>query len=109
MVVDHAFVAYCDSASFGGGTFGAFLVGWLGRMGRGVVDLNAQRGSGAGRREGIRGNEAFIREQRQLLRERLLDAARAGKHPFPDGALLGDFVEDGEGATRADLEELNVD
>ena len=50
---------------------------------------------------------AFIREQRQELREQLIAAAREGLHPFPDGAVHGEFVESGVGATEADLDALD--
>ena len=109
LVVDRAFLAYCDSVKFGSGDFGAFLVSWLGRMGRGVVDLNQLRGSGIGRREAVERNEAYIREQRQELREQLIAAAHEGLHPFPDGAVHGEFVESGTGATEADLDALDAD
>jgi hypothetical protein len=102
---DYAFVDYVDSASFGSGTFGAYLVEWM--RSRGVVDLNTVRGIG-GRREAIASNERFIAEERTLLRERLLAAARAGRLPFQDGALVDVFVEDGKSAATAiELEALD--
>ena len=43
-----------------------------------------------------------------LLRERLLAAARAGRLPFQDGALVDVFVEDGKSAATAiELEALD--
>ena len=61
-----------------------------------------------GRREAIASNERFIAEERTLLRERLLAAARAGRLPFQDGALVDVFVEDGKSAATAiELEALD--
>ena len=63
-----AFLSYCDAQSFGGGGFGAYLVAWCGRMGRGVTDLNAVRGRAATRKAAVEGNLTFIREERRRLK-----------------------------------------
>ena len=105
LVVERAFLAYCDSSAFGKGGFGKFLTGWLARRGRGVVDLNSVRGSGATRGDVVRGNEAFIKKERDELRARLLAAARALKLPYTDAAL-DEFVA--EGATAASASDLDA-
>jgi len=98
LVVDEAFAAYCDSAYYGKGTFGSFLTTWAARRGRGVVDLNAVRGSGS-RRDAVTGNEKFIREERKRVRERLLFAAMEKRLPLNDGPRVDIFVEEGTVST----------
>ena len=93
LVVERAFLAYCDSSAFGKGGFGKFLTGWLCRRGRDVVDLNSVSGSGAKRREAAASNEAFIKKERDQLRAQLLAAAHARKLLYTNAAL-DDFVAD---------------
>jgi len=82
LVINRAFVAYCNSLEFGRGTFATFLPRWLSRLGRKAIDLSTVRGRGD-RRAAVEGNLAFIAEERRLLRERLVQAASNG---FPPAA-----------------------
>ena len=94
----------CQSKSFA-----RFLVSWLaGQQPQPVVDLFTVGRSGVQRVAAVEGNLAFIREERMQLRALLLRAARAGKLPYQDGALLDDFLDGSEeAATPAKLEELD--
>ena len=104
-----AFVAYVDSSEFGKGTFGKFLVEWLGgQQPQPVVDLLTVGRSGTRRVAAVESNEAFIREERIQLRALLLRAGREGKLLFQNGAMLHDFVESADAAaTSAELDELD--
>ena len=112
LVVSRAFVAYVDSSEFGKGTFGKFLVEWLGgQQPQPVVDLLTVGRSGTRRVAAVESNEAFIREERIQLRALLLRAGREGKLLFQNGAMLHDFVESADAAatsaTSAELDELD--
>ena len=73
-----------------------------------MVDLFTVGRSGVPRVAAVEGNLAFIREERMQLCALLLRAARAGKLPYQDGALLDDFLDGSEeAATSAKLEELD--
>jgi hypothetical protein len=102
-------VAYVDSSEFGKGTFGKFLVEWLGgQQPQPVVDLLTVGRSGTRRVAAVESNEAFIREERIQLRALLLRAGREGKLLFQNGAMLHDFVESADAAaTSAELDELD--
>ena len=102
IVVDKAFIAYCDTPNFGKGTFATFLVAWAGRMGRGVSDLNSVRlKSGSARRDLLARNEKFINEERERVRDELLAAAVDNRLPYAEGPQLDVFVEyEGEAAPK---------
>ena len=72
-------------------------------MGRGVVDLNAVRGSGSGRRAAVEGNVRFINQERDRLRDLLSMTAQEGKLTFDDGARHDVFVEGSSRTAPIDL------
>ena len=94
---------------FGSKSFDSFLRNWLAQQQpQPVVDLFRLGRNSTQRIAGVEGNLTFIREERVQLRAMLLRAARAGKLLYQDGALLSDFLENGDGAaTSAQLDELD--
>jgi hypothetical protein len=108
LVGDRAWIAYMDSDAFQMGTFGAFFRSWLRE--RGVVDLNALRGSGVSRGDATRDNLAFIRQERIELRARLAAAAKAGNLAFTEGLNQGEALRPGTVAlTETELDQLDGD
>ena len=103
VLVDKAYIDYCDSATFGSGGFKAFLVEWLAE--RGISDLGRD-----GSRTTVKSNMDYILEERGRLREELRSAAEDGALSWADGPMLDVFVREGEKEpTVEELEALEVD
>jgi hypothetical protein len=94
LVTDEAFLAYCDSSSFGDGGFPAFFEEWLRDLG--VRDLGAAdlRSDTAARAAAAANNATFIAQRRVALRESLFAAATQGTLHYV-GAQLEVFLAPG--------------
>ena len=89
LVADEAWLAYSNSDEFGGGSFRGFLRDWL--SDRDLYDLSIRRGSAQEREQRMLGNEDFIAERRQQLRNELYALAESDQLRWSE-ARVGQFV-----------------
>ena len=89
LVVDEAWLAYSNSNKFGGGSFRGFLRDWL--SDRDLYDLSIRGGSAQEREQRMLGNEDFIAERRQQLRNELYALAESDQLRWSE-ARVGQFV-----------------